>query len=83
MASSDLAPVRTLGPGGAAVSAIGVGTNRWRQGTNDGTVFETYQALLDSGVDFIDTAEVYSFGKSERLIGDCIRKDGRPVKVAS
>ena len=34
-------------------------------------------------MDFLDTAEVYGFGKSERLIGDCIRKDGRPVIVAS
>jgi aryl-alcohol dehydrogenase-like predicted oxidoreductase len=88
MATSEVVPVRTvpqrnLGEGGDAVSALGVGTNRWRQGTNDGAVFETYQALLDGGVDFIDTAEVYGFGKSERLIGDCIRKDGRPVKVAS
>jgi aryl-alcohol dehydrogenase-like predicted oxidoreductase len=83
MATSELVPVRTLGQGGAAVSALGVGTNRWRQGTNDGAVFETYQELLGGGVDFIDTAEVYGFGKSERLIGDCIRKDGRPVKIAS
>jgi aryl-alcohol dehydrogenase-like predicted oxidoreductase len=88
MATSEVVPVqtvpeRTLGQGGAAVSALGVGTNRWRQGTNDGAVYETYQTLLDGGVDFLDTAEVYSFGKSERLIGDCIRKDGRPVKVAS
>ena len=88
MATSEVVPVqaipqRSLGQGGDAVSALGVGTNRWRQGSNDGAVFETYQALLDGGVDFIDTAEIYSFGKSERLIGDCIRKDGRPVKVAS
>src|SRR5690348_1131281 len=83
MATRELVPVRTLGQGGASVSALGVGTNRWRQGNNDGAVFETYQALLDGGIDFIDTAEVYGFGKSERLIGDCIRKDGRPVKVAS
>ena len=87
MAASELVSVRaaerTLGQGGAAVSALGVGTNRWRQGTNDGAVLETYQALLDAGVTFIDTAEVYGFGKSERLIGDCIRKDGRAVAVAS
>lgn len=81
--SVQTTPQRTLGQGGDAVSALGVGTNRWRQGSNDEAVFETYQALLDGGVDFIDTAEIYSFGKSERLIGDCIRKDGRPVKVAS
>lgn len=88
MATSEVVPVqitpqRNLGQGGDAVSALGVGTNRWRQGSNDGAVFETYQALLDGGVDFVDTAEIYSFGKSERLIGDCIKKDGRPVKVAS
>jgi aryl-alcohol dehydrogenase-like predicted oxidoreductase len=88
MATSDVVPVqavpqRKLGEGGDAVSAIGVGTNRWRQGSNDGAVFETYQALLDGGVDFIDTAEIYSFGKSERLIGDCIRKDGRRPIVAT
>lgn len=83
MATRELVPVRTLGQGGAAVSALGVGTNRWRQGSNDGAVLETYQALLDGGIDFIDTAEVYGFGKSERLIGDCIRKDGRHVRVAS
>jgi aryl-alcohol dehydrogenase-like predicted oxidoreductase len=88
MATTEVVPVqavpqRGLGQGGDAVSALGVGTNRWRQGSNDGAVFETYQALLDGGVDFVDTAEIYSFGKSERLIGDCIRKDGRPVKVAS
>jgi len=74
---------RSLGKGGAKVSPLGVGTNRWRQGTNDGAVKETWGALLDGGVSFIDTAEVYGFGKSERLIGDCIRADPRPVTVAS
>lgn len=76
-------PVRPLGKSGIEVPALGVGTNRWRQGANDGAVFETYQALLAGGGGFLDTAEVYGFGKSERLIGDCIRKDGRPVILAS
>jgi aryl-alcohol dehydrogenase-like predicted oxidoreductase len=74
---------RSLGKGGAKVSPLGVGTNRWRQGTNDGAVKETWRALLDGGGGFIDTAEVYGFGKSEALIGDCIRADPRPVTVAS
>jgi aryl-alcohol dehydrogenase-like predicted oxidoreductase len=74
---------RSLGKGGAKVSPLGVGTNRWRQGTNDGAVKETWGALLDGGGGFIDTAEVYGFGKSEALIGDCIRADPRPVTVAS
>ena len=79
----DTAAKRPLGKTGLEVSALGVGTNRWRQGVNDGAVLETYKALLDGGADFLDTAEVYGFGKSERLIGDCLRKDGRPAVVAS
>jgi aryl-alcohol dehydrogenase-like predicted oxidoreductase len=77
------APLRPLGKTGAEVPALGVGTNRWSYGANDAPVFETYQALADAGAGFIDTAEVYGFGKSERLIGDCLRKDGRPAFVAS
>ena len=77
------APLRRLGKTGAEAPAIGVGTNRWSYGANDAPVFETYQALLGAGGGFIDTAEVYGFGKSERLVGDCLRKDGRPVFVAS
>jgi aryl-alcohol dehydrogenase-like predicted oxidoreductase len=76
-------PLRRLGKTGAEVPAIGVGTNRWSYGANDAPVFETYQALVEAGGGFIDTAEIYGFGKSERLIGECIRRDGRPVFVAS
>jgi aryl-alcohol dehydrogenase-like predicted oxidoreductase len=76
-------PTRPLGRSGVSVSSLGVGTNRWRRGDNDEAVQETYKALLDGGVDFVDTAEVYGFGKSERLIGECIATDGRRAIVAS
>src|SRR4029077_12375868 len=75
--------LRRLGKTGAEGPDIRDRTNRWSYGANDAPVFETYQALLDAGGGFSDTAEVYGFGKSERLIGDCLRKDGRPVLVAS
>lgn len=76
-------PQRPLGKTGLSVSALGVGTNRWRQGVNDGAVLETYAALSEGGIPFIDTAEVYAFGKSERLIGDCLRRRPGPAVVAS
>jgi len=80
---SQTTPTRPLGRSGLSVPALGVGTNRWRQGTNDGAVLETYRALLDAGAAFLDTAEVYGFGRSERLIGDCRRADPRQAIVAS
>ena len=40
-------------------------------------------AALDAGMGFFDTAEVYSFGRSETALGQAARTDGRPVLVAS
>jgi aryl-alcohol dehydrogenase-like predicted oxidoreductase len=38
---------------------------------------------MDAGVNFFDSAEIYSNGKSERLLGACLQKDPRPVVIAS
>jgi aryl-alcohol dehydrogenase-like predicted oxidoreductase len=46
-------------------------------------VFQAYQSLIDAGVNFFDTAEVYNSGKSERLLGVCLQRDHRPVVIAS
>jgi aryl-alcohol dehydrogenase-like predicted oxidoreductase len=74
---------RSLGSSGIKVSSLGTGTNRWVQGKNDEAVFGAYKALVDAEVDFFDTAEVYSSGKSERLLGACLQRDNRPVVIAS
>lgn len=76
---------RLLGASGIAVPALGVGTNKWGAGraTNDAAVFQVFQTCLESGLTFFDTAEVYTGGNSERLLGECIRRDVRPVIVAS
>jgi aryl-alcohol dehydrogenase-like predicted oxidoreductase len=65
------------------VSRLGTGTNRWAQGENDEPVYEAFKALLDGGVYFFDTAEVYTGGRSERLLGGCLHRDGRSIIVAS
>ncbi|MBD3205884.1 aldo/keto reductase [Candidatus Bathyarchaeota archaeon] len=72
-----------LGSTDIEVSRLGTGTNRWAYGENDEKVQRLYKALLDKGVNFFDTAEVYTGGKSERLLGECYRKDGRPADLAS
>lgn len=57
---------------GRSISTVGIGT--WQLGADWGEVTaseaeETLQAAVDSGVTFIDTADVYGDGRSERLVG--------------
>ena len=74
---------RALGASGLIVSPLGVGTNRWVYGKNDEQVLQVFQASLDAGASFFDTAEVYGLGKSERLLGECLRRTKRQAVIAS
>lgn len=74
---------RPLGTSGLTVSPLGVGTNRGALGTNTAGAFQAFQASVDAGITFFDTAEVYSCGNSERLLGTCFQQDRRPVLIAS
>ncbi|HET8845196.1 MAG TPA: aldo/keto reductase [Ktedonobacteraceae bacterium] len=76
---------RILGASGLGVPALGIGTNKWgsSRGKSNAEIFRTFQAYLDSGMAFFDTAEVYGGGNSERVLGNCMRKDTRPVFIAS
>jgi aryl-alcohol dehydrogenase-like predicted oxidoreductase len=63
---------RTLGKTGRPVSIIGLGT--WQLGADWGSVSESdalavLRAAVESGVTFLDTADVYGDGRSERIIG--------------
>jgi aryl-alcohol dehydrogenase-like predicted oxidoreductase len=63
---------RTLGKTGRPVSIIGLGT--WQLGADWGSVTEAdalavLRAAVESGVTFLDTADVYGDGRSERIIG--------------
>ena len=72
---------RPFGRAGWTVSEIGFGA--WAIGGTWGTVAEedaraALHAALDAGVTFIDTADVYGDGRSERLIGEVLRERGEP-----
>jgi aryl-alcohol dehydrogenase-like predicted oxidoreductase len=63
---------REFGRIGRQVSVVGLGT--WQLGADWGPVDEAgalaiLAAAVDSGVTFLDTADVYGDGRSERLIG--------------
>ena len=75
---------RPLGRSGITVPALGVGTNRWGGENVDQARLEAaYSAALAEGVGFVDTAEVYTRGKSEKAIGKAARNQGGLVALAS
>ena len=78
---------RILGRTGRAVSVIGLGT--WQLGADWGEVDEAdalavLDAAVAAGVTFLDTADVYGDGRSERLIGQFLAASpGLPMMVAT
>jgi aryl-alcohol dehydrogenase-like predicted oxidoreductase len=82
---------RHLGASGIVVPPMGVGVWSWGDKSFWGygqdytreDVTLAYKACLDTGLNFFDTAEMYGRGESERILGKCIREDGRPVIIAS
>src|SRR5512147_3229085 len=63
---------RRLGKSGLKVSAIGLGTNAFGSRTDEKTSIKAIERALELGVNFIDTAESYSQGRSEEIIGKAL-----------
>ncbi len=78
---------RMLGRTGLKVSAISFGA--WAIGGSWGPVddaesMRTLHAAIDAGVNFIDTADVYGDGRSERLVAQLRReRPGEAIHVAT
>ncbi|MCK4455921.1 MAG: aldo/keto reductase [Thermoplasmata archaeon] len=69
-----------LGKSDLKVSRIGLGGLQFgTQGygiSEEDVMRETINRAIDNGINFIDTAEVYAFGGSERVIGETIKDRG-------
>lgn len=78
---------RILGRTGRDVGVVGLGA--WQLGADWGDVSEddalaVLGAAVDAGVTFIDTADVYGDGRSEKLIGRFLReRPGHGLTVAT
>ena len=74
---------REFGPSGIDVSAVGFGAwaiGGWMWGgADESQAVDAIHAALDHGVNLIDTAPIYGFGRSEEIVGRAIR--GRREKV--
>jgi aryl-alcohol dehydrogenase-like predicted oxidoreductase len=68
---------KLLGRSGLRVSELCLGTmtfgEDWGWGSSKEESRKVYDAFLEAGGNFIDTANVYTNGTSERLLGEFIR----------
>ena len=77
---------RTLGSNGPEVSAIGLGCmgmSEFYAGGSDAESVATIHHALDRGVTFLDTADMYGWGKNEELVGRAIRDRRDEVFLAT
>lgn len=78
---------RTLGRTGWNISEISLGA--WAIGgaewgtTDDSESMRAMHAAIDAGVNFIDTADVYGDGHSERLVGKLLEERREEIIVAT
>lgn len=77
---------RILGKTGYKISEISYGS--WSLGADWGDVtreqsLATLNAAIDNGVNFIDTADVYGDGRSERIIGEFLKTRRERIYVAT
>lgn len=78
---------RKLGKTGFSVSEISLGT--WQVGGKWGDLFshnnadQILNAAVDAGINFIDTADVYGDGESEKAVGRLVRSRSERIYVAT
>jgi aryl-alcohol dehydrogenase-like predicted oxidoreductase len=91
MSASTAVQTVTLGPQGPAVPALGIGTWAWGDsffwsyGKDYGEteLRAAFDAAIAAGLTLFDTAEIYGFGESERLLGRFVQVSDGPVSLAT
>jgi aryl-alcohol dehydrogenase-like predicted oxidoreductase len=78
---------RALGKTGFSVSEVSLGTwqvgGRWGEPFDEANATAIIERALDGGVTFIDTADVYSDGRSERAVARAVAGRGGRIAVAT
>jgi aryl-alcohol dehydrogenase-like predicted oxidoreductase len=78
---------RNLGKTGFKISEISLGTwqlgGRWGEPFSEKIAEEILNRSIDEGINFIDTADVYNGGMSEKMIGRVLKKRSERIYVAT
>ncbi len=71
---------RLLGASGCAVSTLALGTMTFGAETDEDGSREQLEAFVDAGGTLIDTADVYSAGRSEEIVGRWLGRQSAAVR---
>ena len=78
---------RKLGKTGFSISEISLGTwqlgGRWGEPFSHDNADRILNAAVDAGINFIDTADVYGDGESEKAVGRLVRSRSERIFVAT
>lgn len=72
---------RTLGRTGVLVSSLCLGAMNFGGPTDEAESIAIINRALGGGINFIDTANVYNAGESERIVGKALKENGRRDQV--
>jgi len=72
---------RMLGRSGVLVSPLCLGTMNFGGSTNEADAFEIMQKAVEGGINFFDTANVYTQGESERITGKFLKEKNLREKI--
>jgi aryl-alcohol dehydrogenase-like predicted oxidoreductase len=72
---------RSLGRTGVQVSPLCLGAMNFGSPTSEADSIAMIDAAMDAGINFIDTANVYNVGESERVVGKALARDGKRAQV--
>jgi len=72
---------RSLGRTGVLVSPLCLGAMNFGGPTSKEESIAIIKRALDGGINFIDTANVYNAGESERIVGAALKESGRRDEV--
>jgi aryl-alcohol dehydrogenase-like predicted oxidoreductase len=72
---------RSLGRTGVKVSPLCLGTMNFGGPTEEAESIAIIDAALDAGLNFVDTANVYTRGESERIVGKALKEGNKRDRV--
>lgn len=72
---------RALGRTGVKVSVLCLGCMMFGGKTGAEDSYAIIDRAIDAGINFLDTANVYSYGKSEEVTGEALKRNGKRNRI--